>query len=387
MDISPNGLDSYGWNCYINSVLQCLASSKFILEFSTTFNKHDQDIINTILKFDLKFCNDLNTLIKKCEELLENKEEKKLLPIEIKHIEYIKSKYKYFYAYICFKNILDKINNHNEIVKPVEFIEVSKLSTSDMFKHLFMGQQNDPAEFLAYLFDMIHYVRCHKVTLNFRLLEENCRENKIINLYRKDYKSKWEKEYSLYVKNFIFNTMKTISCTKCDYINYNFAAGHILELPIPKNDTISIFDCLNEFTKKDKLDTDYKCDKCKENNSSYLENKILSNSNTLIIQFLRFSQTMTGAYNKNNSSIDYPLNLNISDYILTKDNKNYSLYGVIIHYGSIHGGHYISYVKKHNKDSKMNEWFKCDDENITKVDESIVINNTNAYVLFYQIDE
>lgn len=387
MNKCPSGLESYGWNCYINSVLQCLASSRFILDFSNNFEKHDQDIIDTILKYDLKFCNDLTELTNKCDILIENKDKNNLSQKELKNIEYIKTKYNYFYAYICLKNIIEKINNYNETVKPLEFIEVSKLSTSFMFKHLFMGEQNDPAEFLAYLFDIIHYVRCHKVTLNFKILEENCKENKIINLYRKDYKNKWEKEYSLYVKNFIFNTMKTISCNKCEYLSYNFAAGHILELPIPNIESISIFDCLKEFTKKDRLDSDYKCDKCKENNTSYIENKILSNSNTLIIQFLRFSQTMTGSYKKNNNSIDYPLNLNIGDFILTNDKKNYSLYGVILHFGNINGGHYISFVKKFDETSKSYKWFKCDDENISLVEESIVSNNNNAYILFYQLED
>lgn len=39
--------------------------------------------------------------------------------------------------------------------------------------------------------------------------------------------------------------------------------------------------------------------------------------------------------------------------------ERYELYGVVAHYGSGVGGHYISFVKVSNK------WYKCDDNKVT----------------------
>lgn len=382
----PIGIYNYGWNCYINSILQSLASSKFIIDFIENHLKEDQMIINTILKYDLRFGNDLKVLVTKCEGLMNDykSKNKEIGDVEFLCIKYLKNHYKFFYAYICFRNIIIKINNSEEVLDPGEFIEVSKLSTNHNFNHLFDGIQSDPAEFLAYTFDMIHYCKSKEVKLNYRVLEETCRENKIINLYRNDYKQRYEKEFSMYVKKFMFYTMKTINCVNCDYVSYNFSPGHILHLPIPDNKSISVFDCLNEFTKKEKLDPDYKCDKCKKNNTAFIENSILSKNDTLILQFVRFSQHMNGSCHKNSSQIDFPLNLNISDYILTNDNDNYKLYAVVLHYGHMNGGHFVSCIKK--KINNNDQWFLCDDENIKEINESNVLNHPNTYMLFYQIE-
>ena len=67
----------------------------------------------------------------------------------------------------------------------------------------------------------------------------------------------------------------------------------------------------------------------------------------------------------------YPEQLN-----LPGTNQTYKLYGVVVHYGSGVGGHYISYVCVNRK------WYCCDDSKVTlaKPGEEI---DTNAYLLFY----
>ena len=54
----------------------------------------------------------------------------------------------------------------------------------------------------------------------------------------------------------------------------------------------------------------------------------------------------------------------------------YLLYGVVVHYGSGKGGHYVSYVKVNSK------WYYCDDSRVTLADPEAEID-TNAYILFY----
>ena len=54
----------------------------------------------------------------------------------------------------------------------------------------------------------------------------------------------------------------------------------------------------------------------------------------------------------------------------------YLLYGVVVHYGSGVGGHYVSYVRANGK------WYYCDDSKVTLAEKEAEID-TNAYLLFY----
>lgn len=383
----PLGMKNYGWNCYINSLLQVLGCTKFMNDFIKEYADEDNSIKNTIRKFDLKFTNNIEELKKKIQDILKDSQlMKNINSQELTHLRYLEKHYKFFYAYISFKNLMiSNLTQQNKTLNPYEFIEVSRLSTeNNHYTHLFTGNQNDPCEFLNYLFEMIHDCKSRKIKVNHKILDENCEEHRIVNLYRKDFKKRYESEYSLYVKNLIFYTLKTIKCNNCNNINYNVSPEHLLPLPIPNNKSVSIFDCFNEFTKIQKIDGDYKCDKCKQTNTSFIENNILSKSRTLILQLLRFDMSSYPNIRKNNTIIDYPINLNIGDYVLSNDNYNYELYGVILHFGSILGGHYICYVKRNI--GGFTKWFKCDDESISEVSVSEVLNNRNAYMLLYQVE-
>ena len=60
----------------------------------------------------------------------------------------------------------------------------------------------------------------------------------------------------------------------------------------------------------------------------------------------------------------------------------YSLKAVICHVGTPDRGHYYTYAK-HNQ-----EWFRCDDKNVTRIMESLVnssINTKQAYILVYTL--
>lgn len=92
----------------------------------------------------------------------------------------------------------------------------------------------------------------------------------------------------------------------------------------------------------------------------------------------------------------------------------YSLYGVVEHSGSIHGGHYVAYIKvrqkleensyrwqflpKNQKERKSSDsaegalgipnvppgkWYYVSDSHVSEVQESKVLN-AQAYLLFYE---
>ena len=59
----------------------------------------------------------------------------------------------------------------------------------------------------------------------------------------------------------------------------------------------------------------------------------------------------------------------------------YQLYAIIVHEGTIDQGHYLSYCKSDG------EWYEYNDDLVIPVATEQVINNKNAYLLFYQLKE
>ena len=59
----------------------------------------------------------------------------------------------------------------------------------------------------------------------------------------------------------------------------------------------------------------------------------------------------------------------------------YDLVGILVHQGSTcASGHYLSFVKKND------QWYKCNDSVVTKVDEDVVFDQ-QAYILMYEVAE
>lgn len=59
-----------------------------------------------------------------------------------------------------------------------------------------------------------------------------------------------------------------------------------------------------------------------------------------------------------------------------------SLVGIVVHRGSLHSGHYIAFVRDARN---TNCWFRCDDENVERVDEKTVLQcKSDVYMLFYE---
>lgn len=129
---------------------------------------------------------------------------------------------------------------------------------------------------------------------------------------------------------------------------------------------------------------------------------------------------------KVNKLVNFPIQLNIAPFC-SKRSQNlptfepgqskvlYSLYGIVEHSGSIHGGHYVAYVKvrpkldpnsyrwqflpknqrKFNKNmddmrgaqgdpvNPPGKWYYISDSYVTEVQESKVLN-AQAYLLFYE---
>ena len=98
---------------------------------------------------------------------------------------------------------------------------------------------------------------------------------------------------------------------------------------------------------------------------------------------------------KNTNIIPYPKKFNLKNYMSAAVDKNsgaaksstqlkdyiYDLYAVIVHEGrSTHSGHYYSYCRGFEKE---NQWYKCNDSHISKLDGIEGALGKEAYILFY----
>ena len=64
------GIKNIGWNCYMNSVLQILSSDILLIQNLVNYSKDDQEVINLIMKYDLKISNDNDDVINKIKDML-----------------------------------------------------------------------------------------------------------------------------------------------------------------------------------------------------------------------------------------------------------------------------------------------------------------------------
>jgi ubiquitin C-terminal hydrolase len=164
-----------------------------------------------------------------------------------------------------------------------------------------------------------------------------------------------------------FNVRIKCKLLTCLTIYNNKESNNFLIFNIDNNDK-TLDDIYIKFKSSDKLDDDNKfyCEKCKDKRIASKRVNIESFSNHLIIWIKRFNVD-NNFISKNCQHIEFPLIW-----------KNKMLKGFIIHYGNIHGGHYI-YISNIN-----NNWYIFDDSNISLInDEQLKQLLPNAYVLYY----
>lgn len=102
----------------------------------------------------------------------------------------------------------------------------------------------------------------------------------------------------------------------------------------------------------------------------------------LVLQLKRFVVTPRGALKKITKFIRYTRHLNVApfchrDLIRSGAPLNYTLFAVVVHGGTLSGGHYVSYVLHEG------EWFYVNDSRSRKASVQEAMSRS-AYMLFYQ---
>ena len=281
--MSRYGIRNDGNQCFINATLQCLAISPFIREFIKRYSKEDENLIEVINKYNLGQYK-AEDIKEECKKILV--EQSETISIEDKNIllHLIKNSYDIF-IYISFKEIIRKLNDKDKQCKTINnkaFISIiHELTKDSMFEHLFSGEQNDPHELMAYLLDKLHNAKSTSVPID---IPSNINNLDIYyQLYLTQFKSRYENDYSYFVKNLYYYILNCIECSKCKHKSYNLSPNDILCVSIPdlkdikntqstdgtQSNIITIYDCLNEMFKTDNIN--YKCEKCNNTEGNLME--------------------------------------------------------------------------------------------------------------------
>uniref|UniRef100_A0A4W4HQ75 Ubiquitin carboxyl-terminal hydrolase 48 n=1 Tax=Electrophorus electricus TaxID=8005 RepID=A0A4W4HQ75_ELEEL len=149
-------------------------------------------------------------------------------------------------------------------------------------------------------------------------------------------------------------------CTQCGRSSALPSRFYELELNIQGHKTLA--ECVTEFLKEEKLDGDnrYFCENCQSKQSATRRITLHSLPRTLNLQLMRFVfDRQSGHKKKLNNLISFP------EILEMEEKCTYDLSAVLIHRGvSAYSGHYIAHVR----DSRTNDWYKFNDEEIEKME-------------------
>jgi len=321
------GLLNNGSNCFVNSCLQVLLRTHQLdfLQYCTTNNKNETD--NFVLDAWNDFVSDYN-------------------------------------------------NSKLSIVNPGLFIRIihrcAKLKGNVIFSR---NQQNDVSEFLMFMIECFHNSIYGPSMMVAPKPKTKVSSNvwDMLNQQTKNYSEIIDLFYGISVKEIISPTTNTVKSIKSEQF-------FILDLPICKGESVSIYDCLDLFTKKELLSGENKWynEKTKKKEEVEIQNTLFRLPDILVITLGRFSEN---SRIKNKQIVTFPLtNLNLEPYCHPESNKHskYELYAICNHIGNdITGGHYNAFLKsKHN-------WILCDDEHVTKLNIQDLCTS-ETYCLFYR---
>jgi ubiquitin carboxyl-terminal hydrolase 8 len=267
-----------------------------------------------------------------------------------------------------------------------------------------MQEHQDSQEFYTFIINSIEEECGNKISyipVNNNLINNpvnnlvnNSVNNVLLQIIATNYIQKSEiKDFSPIKNMFIGYLISNVQCIHCNTLSPSFESFITLSLSIPINkNTNEIFkleDCLNNFVTREQLDIQNKlnCDICGIKNQSLKMIQFWKSPTILVIQLKRFIVNDYGIQTeKITNPVIYPLeNFDIKDYFHPdsphKINTKYNLIGINCHYefGSINSGHYISIVKSnYNK-----KWYLFDDSNEVQELNTNIIQDKNAYLLFY----
>ena len=339
-NVEPNhclGLQNVGATCYMNATLQCLCHVTSLKKYFKEKNLEQNDNNNSILT------NAFNKVITNLWK--------------ISDISYYKPEE--------FKNVISQLN--------------------PLFKGI---QANDSKDLIIFIYETLHRELNSPNSLDINSLINNEIPEEL-KLFRQDY---FSKNYSVISNIFYCEQYNSIKCCNCSTIKSSYNIINIIIFPLEKVrlslekenfgkfEYVTLEDCFrhNEVPEELKGDNQIYCNQCSRLADALSSNKLYNCPKVLTIILNR------GKGIEFDVEFKYPMKFNISKYIIvTTDDTNYELIGVIAHLGeSSMSGHFIAYCKS----PVDNNWYFYNDAIVQKCvnPEEDIISRGIPYVLFYQ---
>lgn len=167
----------------------------------------------------------------------------------------------------------------------------------------------------------------------------------------------------------------TVKCKECRYQSVVNEVFLDLSLEVSSN---SIEKCLSDFCREELLtgENRYCCPGCKKKANASKQYLIKTPPNVLTIQLKRF----TNNGKKDNRTVNFTEQLNLSTQLLSDNSLTYTLYAVLIHIGfGCRSGHYYSFIKAAN-----DLWYEVNDSSVSQANPSRVFSHNGAYILMYK---
>ena len=323
------GLMNIGATCYMNATLQCFSNIPKLREYLTEKKMY----------YKLKKYKEIHKLSFALAEVIKN------LWVNLD---------KRFYPPENFKNVISEMN--------------------PLFKGV---AANDPKDLVLFLLENIHK------ELNIHKSNKNNNNNFPINNNNNNFKQSYISQNKSIISDEFYGYNNTITtCNNCKFTINNIQIYNILFFPLEeirkyKNynySNVKIIDCFEYYSKMD-FNQNFYCNYCNQNCSSNTQTKLVNAPHTLIVNLNR------GKGLEYNVNIEFDEYLNLNKYIIDENSPYYyELIGVICHFGSNDmGGHFVAFCKNYNNC----EWYKYNDQMVTKCLFNEVRQSGLPYVLFY----
>ena len=170
MDKKHAGLKNFGFNCFINTTLQCLQNSSSI--YNELYSNDDVDSI----------------ILEKLKNYTQNKEQEHILKTNNFNKKIDDKLFSLLKVYFTFKKLIINVKTQKETQCPGDFILACKeVSNFKYMEHLFNGSQNDVQEFLTFLLDSLHDAKSFYKKIIVPEQEDNINDiikNKAITVFK-----------------------------------------------------------------------------------------------------------------------------------------------------------------------------------------------------------